>query len=315
LGFVRCSSSRSSWAGSRRSRCRRRCRNAVLRSSLRCGHQLRQAVLHRVGQPAAKGELLALIGVLCAGRKPVSLRRCIDLGFALGLFAGSGPAPDVAGGDRHARQRQPGVAIRCIRSASRPILFLYIAFMILKPKIEAPTSSGLEMLEIALHNQDLFGKMIGEVVARCPPGCRSSPASRERNEPASANSVVAENDVLLATAPQEALAKASSILGKRARPPGQGPQDLDYLRVFASRPTVVGRTRAILTAGRRLQYSSSSRGDAESARPDLVLESRRRRRARQSRRFRGDAQVLWRLDQGTAEFSYISIGIGMALAS
>ena len=32
-----------------------------------------------------------------------------------------------------------------------PILFLYVAFMVLKPKIEAPAAAGLEMLEIAVQ--------------------------------------------------------------------------------------------------------------------------------------------------------------------
>ena len=39
-----------------------------------------------------------------------------------------------------------------------PILFLYLAFMILKPKIEAPSGSGIELLEIALRNPEFFGK-------------------------------------------------------------------------------------------------------------------------------------------------------------
>ena len=35
-----------------------------------------------------------------------------------------------------------------------PILFLYFAFMILKPKIETTGGSGMEMLEIALRNPE-----------------------------------------------------------------------------------------------------------------------------------------------------------------
>jgi putative transport protein len=201
-----------------------------------------------------------------------------------------------------------------------PILFLYIAFMLLKPKIEAPTSSGLEMLEIALHNQDLFGKTVGEVRAALPAGVQIVALRREsRNEPASANSVVAENDVLLATAPtKEALAKAGEILGEAAH--GRlvkDRRDLDYLRVFASRPTVVGRTLGDLDLpGEKASVLIQvRRGDADILpRPDLVLEFgdrvgvlAHRGDFAAMRKYFGDSI------KGTAEFSYISIGIGMAL--
>ena len=94
-------------------------------------------------------------------------------------------------------------------------------------------------------------------------------------------------------------------------------RDLDYLRVFASKPTVVGRTLADL----KLPGDKASvlvqvrRGDTEILpRPDLVLESGDRvgvlaHRAdfAAMRKYFGDSIKT------TAEFSYIGIGIGMAL--
>ena len=41
-----------------------------------------------------------------------------------------------------------------------PILFLYIAFTLLKPKIQVPTGTGLELLEIAVRNPELSGELI-----------------------------------------------------------------------------------------------------------------------------------------------------------
>lgn len=272
-----------------------------------------------------KANLLALVGVLCAGAVSLLFVKVmgLDLGFALGLFAGSGTStPTLQAAIATLGNDNPavGYSVSYPFGVAGPILFLYIAFMILKPKIEAPTSSGLEMLEIALRNQDLFGKTVSEVAAALPAGVQIVALRREsRNEPASANSVVAENDVLLATASaKEALAQASAVIGEAAH--GRlvkDRKDLDYLRVFASRPTVVGRTLGDLTLpGEKASVLIQvRRGDADILpRPDLVLEFGDRVGVLADR---GDFAAMRKYFgdsiKGTAEFSYISIGIGMAL--
>ena len=176
------------------------------------------------------------------------------------------------------------------------------------------------MLEIALRNPEFFGKTLGEVMAALPAGVQIVALRREsRNEPASPNAVVAEGDVLLATAPtKEALAQASKILGEAA--PGRfikDRRDLDYLRVFASRPAVVGRALGDLDLpGEKASVLVQvRRGDTDILpRPDLVLEFgdrvgvlAHRDDFAAMRKYFGDSI------KGTAEFSYISIGIGMAL--
>ena len=281
-----------------------------------------------IGLASASGQkanLLALVGVLSAGAVSLLFVKTmgIDLGFALGLFAGSGTStPTLQAAIATLGNDNPavGYSVSYPFGVAGPILFLYIAFMILKPKIEAPTSSGLEMLEIALRNRDLFGKTVGEVTAALPAGVQIVALRREsRNEPASPNSVVAESDVLLATAPtKEALAQASALLGEAA--PGRfvkDRRDLDYLRVFASRPTVVGRALSDLDLpGEKASVLVQvRRGDADILpRPDLVLEFgdrvgvlAHRDDFAAMRKYFGDSI------KGTAEFSYISIGIGMAL--
>ena len=272
-----------------------------------------------------KANLLALIGVLCAGAVSLLFVKTmgIDLGFALGLFAGSGTStPTLQAAIATLGNDNPavGYSVSYPFGVAGPILFLYVAFMILKPKIEAPTSSGLELLEIALHNQDLFGKTVGEVMAALPAGVQIAALRREsRNEPASPNSVVAENDVLLATAPtKEALAQAATLLGEAAH--GRfvkDRRDLDYLRVFASRPTVVGKALGDLDLpGEKASVLIQvRRGDADILpRPDLVLEFGDRVGVLAHR---GDFVAMRKYFgdsiKGTAEFSYISIGIGMAL--
>jgi putative transport protein len=141
----------------------------------------------------------------------------------------------------------------------------------------------------------------------------------QQNEPASPNTVLSEDDVLLLVGPtQAALEQAREALGETAT--GRLAPDrrhLDYLRVFASRLNVVGRTVGDLDLpGEKASVVVHvRRGDADlQARPDLVLEFGDRvgllaHRADfpAMRAFFGDSI------KGTAEFSYISIGLGMAL--
>jgi putative transport protein len=93
--------------------------------------------------------------------------------------------------------------------------------------------------------------------------------------------------------------------------------DLDYMRVFASRPTVVGRALGDLDlpGERAATVVQVRRGDTDiMPRPDLVLEFgdrvgvlTHRGDFAAMRKYFGDSI------KGTAEFSYISIGLGMAL--
>jgi putative transport protein len=269
--------------------------------------------------------LLALIGVLSAGAVSLVFVKVMDLklGYALGLFTGSGTSTSALqaaiatlGNDDPA----VGYAVTYPFGVAGPILLLYIAFAVLKPKIQVPTSTGMELLEIAVRNPELSGKSLGELATALPAGVQIVALRREgRNEPASPNFVLAANDVLLATAPsKEALAQAGAMLGETAH--GDlltDRRDLDYLRVFASRPTVVGRTLADLDLpGEKASVLVQiRRGDTDILpRPDLVLEFgdrigvlAHRDDFAAMRKYFGDSI------KGTAEFSYISIGIGMAL--
>ena len=272
-----------------------------------------------------RANMIALTGVLAAGAVSLVFVKMMDLklGYALGLFAGSGTStPTLQAAIATLGNDDPavGYSVSYPFGVAGPILFLYIAFMLLKPKIEAPTGSGMELLEIAVRNPELSGKSLGELMTALPAGVQIVALRREgRNEPASPNFVIAENDVLLAAAPtKEALAQAGTLLGEAA--PGHfvtDRRDLDYLRVFASRPTVVGRTLGDLDLpGEKASILVQvRRGDTDiQPRPDLVLESgdrvgvlAHRGDFAAMRKFFGDSI------KDTAEFSYISIGIGMAL--
>src|SRR5436190_13357458 len=272
-----------------------------------------------------RANLIALVGVAAAGAVSLLFVKVLglNLGHALGLFAGSGTStPTLQAAIATLGNDDPavGYSVSYPFGVAGPILFLYIAYMVLKPKIEAPTGGGSELLEIAVRNPEVSGKALVELTSALPAGVQIVALRRAgRNEPASPNFVIAENDVVLAVAStKEALAQAGTILGEAA--PGRlvkDRRDLDYLRVFASRPTVVGRTLGDLDlpgekAGIIVQVR---RGDTDILpRPDVVLEFgdrvgvlAHRGDFAAMRKYFGDSI------KGTAEFSYISIGIGMAL--
>ena len=130
--------------------------------------------------------------------------------------------------------------------------------------------------------------------------------------------MIAENDVVLAVgASKDALAQARRTLGEAAD--GRLLTDrsnLDYLRVFASRPAVVGRALGDLDLpGKAAVLVQVRRGDADiMPSPDLVLEFGDRVGVLAHRdSFPAMRQYFGDSIKGTAEFSYISIGIGMAL--
>jgi putative transport protein len=285
----------------------------------------RQFFIGLTSADGLKANLVALIGVLVSAVVTLLLIRMADLntGHALGLFAGSATstatlqaAITTLGNDDPA----VGYSVAYPFGVAGPILFLYLTFLVIKPRIDAPAGAGMELLEIVLKRTEYCGKRLGELTYALPAEVRIVALRRDdRNHPASADRILAENDVLLVVGPTRAiLDEVSQSLGEAA--PGrlvQDRRDLDYLRVFASRSGVVGRLLGdlALPGEKASVVIQVRRGDTDLLpRPDLVLEFGDRvgllaHRADfpALRRFFGDSI------KGTAEFSYISIGLGMAL--
>jgi putative transport protein len=280
------------------------------------------------GLTSARGlraNLLALAGVLLACAVSLGLLQVtgLGLGHALGLFAGSGtstPTLQAAIATLGSDDPAVGYSVAYPFGVAGPILFLYLASAILKPCVDAAAAARFELIEIGLTHPEFFGKRVRDLIPALPSEVQIVALRRgDRNQPASLNSVIAKDDVLLAVGPtRTVLEQVQTTLGESA--PGHvtaDRQDLDYLRVFASRPAVVGRTLGTLSlpCEKPSIVAHVMRGDGDlQARPDVVLEYGDRvgilaNRADfpALRRFFGDSI------KGTAEFSYISIGLGMAL--
>ena len=72
-----------------------------------------------------------------------------------GLFAGSGTStPTLQAAIPTLGNDDPavGYSVAYPFGVAGPILFLYVAFMVLKPRIETPAGAGMELLEIAMRN-------------------------------------------------------------------------------------------------------------------------------------------------------------------
>ncbi|HZZ12221.1 MAG TPA: TrkA C-terminal domain-containing protein [Paraburkholderia sp.] len=270
-----------------------------------------------------RANILALIGVLCSGGMTIAIQKFmhLHLGHALGLFSGSGTstaalqaAIATLGNDDAA----VGYSVSYPFGVAGPILLLYLAYVIVSPKISPTQNAGLDILEIAMRNPAFCGKTVAEVLTTLPANVQIvAVRSAHHNAPASPDLVLAENDVVLAVSSNpEALAETRKSLGDAA--PGRVLRDrgdLDYLRVFASRANVVGHSLGELSLPDGVIVAHVRRGDADvMPHPDLILEYGDRvgvltKRAAfpALRTFFGDSI------KGAAEFSYISVGLGMAL--
>ena len=271
-----------------------------------------------------KANLLALTGVLMAGAVTLLLIGVgLKLGYALGLFAGSGTStPTLQAAIQTLENDDPavGYSVSYPFGVAGPILLLSLAMAFLKPKIEMATASGQELLEIAIHHSHVIGKKLAEVIQSLPTGVQIVTVRRDhRNQPAEPDIILAEGDVVLAvSSSRETLEQTRKQLGETAA--GRitdDRSDLDYLRIFVSKPALAGKTLRDLSPPGEIQYvvMHVRRGDADLLwQPDLVLEYGDRvglLTARKDfpamRKFFGDSI------KSTAEFSYISIGLGLAL--
>ena len=272
-----------------------------------------------------RANLIALVGVLLSGVVSLVCMKIyqLNLGHALGLFAGSGTSTatlQAALAELGNDDAAVGYSVAYPFGVAGPILLLYITFALLRPKITTPSAAGMEILEVSLDNPHLAGKTVAELMSGLPADVQIVARRRaHHNEPARPDVVLAEHDVLLMVGPNRAtLELAGERLGEAEL--GRMVKDrkhLDYLRVFASRPAVVGRTLAELglPGENAAVIAHVRRGDADMlARPDLVLEfGDRVGLLANPADFAGLCTFFGNSIKGTAEFSYISIGLGMAL--
>jgi len=271
--------------------------------------------------PGLKWNLIAAAGVLGSLGVALALGRAsgASIAYSMGLFAGSlTNTPTLQAAIEAAGNRDPaiGYSVAYPFGVIGPILCLFAFARLFKPRLEA-APAPLQPLEITLVGTQAF--TVAELIATLPPGVELI-AIRQGGEnrlPDPQAHVTAGDGVLLYGEP-EALEKTRNALGRVD--PGRIARDrssLDVVRLFVSRPGAVGAALGQVTFpdGIVAKIVEVRRGDAVLfPAADLVLEYGDRIgviAARESipglRRHFGDSM------KSTAEFSYVSVGLGMSL--
>jgi putative transport protein len=273
-----------------------------------------------VGQ---KYNLLALVACLAGLFVALGLGHIfgIKIGHTLGIYAGSmtstaslQAALDVV------KNKDPsiGYSISYPFGVIGPILCIYFMTRMVKPKF--PTKvQRFHMGEISI-GEGFAGRRLADLTAGAMSDLQVTMVrTGEHNIVPTDDTVLSAGDgVLVVAEREEAIAKAADKLGRLE--PGRlasDRADLDYIRVFVGKASVVGipLARLPLPAGYPTHLLHVRRYDADLVpAPDLMLEFGDRvgvlappDRKEDIRRHFGDTI------KAAAEFSYVSLGIGMVL--
>jgi putative transport protein len=275
------------------------------------------------GAAGIKSNLLALVAVLAGLFVALGLGQVfgIKLGHTLGLYAGSmtstatlQAALDVMGN----KDPSIGYSVAYPFGVIGPILCIYFMTRQVQPKFPAK-AQRFHMGEVTL-GENFSGRTLEELAKDLPAGVQVTMVRKgEQNVVPSPGLALAGGDGLLIIAEQqEAIAETGTRLGKLE--PGRLARDrsaLDYIRVFVGKAGMVGIPLAQLPlpAGFPVHLLHVRRYDMDIVpTPDLTLEFGDRvgvlmppDRRDDVRRHFGDTI------KATAEFSYVSLGLGMVL--
>src|SRR4249920_2535923 len=270
-----------------------------------------------------KYNLLALVGCVAGLLVALGLGQAfgIKVGHTLGIYAGSmtstatlQAALDVM------RNSEPsiGYSIAYPFGVIGPILCIYFMTRRIQPKFP-PKAQRFHMGEVTLGD-NCAGRTLAELSKDMPSGVQTTMVRKGgQNVVPSTDMLLASGDGLLIIAEREdAIAEAAARLGRLE--PGRIVKDrsaLDYIRVFVGKANVVGvpLSHLPLPTGFPVHLLHVRRYDMDLVpTPDLDLEFGDRvgvlmpaDRKEEIRRHFGDTV------KATAEFSYVSLGIGMVL--
>ena len=240
-----------------------------------------------------------------------------------GLFAGaltSTPTLQAAIGAVGNNDPALGYSVAYPFGLIAPILCMYFANLLLKPKLAAAASAGLELQEVVVRNAQVIGHPLSELIAALPTGVQVIVVRQShQNRVPAPDIVLNRGDALALTGESvEALEKAQALIGESATGRIANDRlDLDYFRFFVSKGTAVGVRVGDLKMAGVSEHSIMHvrRGDADLLpRPDLILEYGDRVGVMARREDRGAVRAYFGDSiKSTAEFSYVSLGVGMAL--
>src|SRR5262249_6646424 len=267
--------------------------------------------------------LLALVGCVAGLLVALGLGHLygIKVGHTMGIYAGSMTSTatlQAALEVMNNKEPSIGYSIAYPFGVIGPILCIYFMTQLVKPKFP-PKVQRFHMGEISI-SEKFSGQKLDEIMKGLPSGVQVTMVRKgERNIVPTGDIALSSGDALLVVAErEEAIAEAAARLGKLE--PGRlvkDRADLDYIRVFVGKANVVGVPLANLPlpSGYPIHLLHVRRYDADLVpTPDLMLEFGDRvgvlmppERKEEIRRFFGDTI------KAAAEFSYVSLGVGMVL--
>jgi putative transport protein len=275
------------------------------------------------GAAGIKYNLLALAAVVAALGVALALGQAfgVKIGHTLGIFAGSMTSTaTLQAALEVTKNSEPsiGYSVAYPFGVIGPILCIYFMTRQAQPKFP-PKVQRFHMGEVTLSD-NFAGRKLDELDGDLPDGVQVTMVRKDgQNVVPSVDLVLAPGDGLMIIADREdAIAEAATRLGKLE--PGRIVKDrsaLDYIRVFVGKADVVGVpiSRLPLPAGFPVHLLHVRRYDADIVpTPDLTLEFGDRvgvlmppDRKDAVRRYFGDTV------KAAAEFSYVSLGVGMVL--
>jgi putative transport protein len=269
-----------------------------------------------------KYNLLALIACLAGLGVALLLGQMfnIKIGHTLGLYAGSMTSTaTLQAALEVTKSKDPsiGYSIAYPFGVIGPILCIYFMTRMVKPKFPAK-AQRFHMGEISI-GANFAGRTLDELTKELDEVQVTMVRKAGQNIVPTGDTVLSAGDaVLVVTESQEAIANAAAKIGKLE--PGRlasDRADLDYIRVFVGKANVVGipLARLPMPSGLPAHLLHVRRYDADLVpTPDLMLEFGDRvgvlmppDRKEEIRKHFGDTV------KATAEFSYVSLGLGMVM--
>jgi putative transport protein len=275
------------------------------------------------GAAGIKYNLLALVAVVAGLGVALALGQAfgVKVGHTLGIFAGSMTSTATLQAALEVmKNSEPsiGYSVAYPFGVIGPILCIYFMTRQARPKFP-PRAQRFHMGEITL-GENYTGKWLHDLDKELPEGVQVTMIRKSgQNLVPAADLMLVPGDGLLVVADQQdAIVEAASRLGKLQ--PGvivKDRADLDYIRVFVGKANLVGvpLARLPLPSGFPVHLLHVRRYDADVVpTPDLMLEFGDRvgvltppDRKEEVRRHFGDTV------KAAAEFSYVSLGVGMVL--
>lgn len=225
-----------------------------------------------------KANLLALVAVVVGCAVAIVMADFMGFGidFAAGIFAGSMTSTaSLQAAIAAADNTDPavGYAMAYPFGVFGPILCFYLAKILFRPKIEQPTPRRLVVAEARAGDRGLTGVTIAELLGRVPKGIELLMVRRAGMNMLPDPSLELQADDILSVAgfPDDVaelkLGDSEDARADRTK--------LDYVRVFASKPGLVGSKLKDLPQpeGFQARVMQVRRGDVDLIpSPDLVIE-------------------------------------------